>query len=222
MNICRTDEQLKKNIVDQLFWDDSIDASGVKVEVSNGKATLSGNVLKYSAKDAASSAAWLVNGIQDVDNRLQVQFPSNIPILTDEEIQRKAIEVLTWNADIHGLTISVSVTEGLVILDGTVASYWQRNKAKKLVSDILGVVDIINQLIVVPTELLTDQTVAENIQTALKNSPHIDGSAVKVSVKDGIVRLKGSVPTSHDRMQALIVVGNCRGVIDIINEIRVL
>jgi osmotically-inducible protein OsmY len=37
LKMIRTDEQLKKSIVDHLFWDDSIDASGVKVEVSNGK-----------------------------------------------------------------------------------------------------------------------------------------------------------------------------------------
>ena len=222
MNLNRTDEQLKKNIVDHLFWDDSIDASGVKVEVSNGKATLSGSVLTFGAKDAASSAAWLVNGIQDVENRLQVQLPADIPIRTDDEIQRNAAEVFTWNADLHGLAISVSVTQGVVTLGGTVASYWQRNKAETLVSDLLGVVNVINQLIVVPSELLTDQTIAKNIHTALKNSPHIDGSAIKVSVKDGIVLLKGSVPASHDRMQAFTVVGNCRGVKDIINEIRVL
>jgi osmotically-inducible protein OsmY len=77
-------------------------------------------------------------------------------------------------------------------------------------------------LIVIPTDLLTDQTIAENIQTALKNSPRIDGSAIKVSVTDGIVRLIGSVPTSLDRIQASIIVGNCRGVIDIINEIKAL
>jgi osmotically-inducible protein OsmY len=222
MNLSRTDEQLKKNIVDHLFWDDSIDASGVKVEVSNGKATLSGSVLTYSAKDAASSAAWLVNGIQDVENRLHVQIPANMPMRTDDEIQRNAAEVLVWNADLHGLAISVSVTKGVVTLGGTVASYWQRNKAETLVSDLLGVVNVINQLIVIPSELLTDQTIAEIIQTALKNSPRIDGSDIIVSVKDGVVRLKGSVPTSHDRMQALTVVGNCRGVKDISNEIKVL
>jgi osmotically-inducible protein OsmY len=222
MNMIRTDEQLKKSIVDHLFWDDSIDSSGVKVEVSNGKAILSGSVLTYSAKDAASSAAWLVNGIEDVENRLHVQYPSNFPILSDDEIERNATEVLAWNADIHGLAISVSVTEGVVTLDGTVASYWQRNKAEKLVSDLLRVVGVINQLIVIPTELLTDQAIAENIQTALKNSPQIDESGIKVSVMGGIVRLKGSVSTAHDRMQAYTVAGNCRGVIDIINEIRVL
>ncbi len=217
----RTDEHLKKNIVDHLFWDDSIDASGVKVEVSKGKAILSGSVLTYSAKDAVSVAAWLVNGIQDAENRLHVQFPSSFPILSDNEIERNATEVLSWNADIHGLAISVLVTEGVVTLDGTVASYWQRNRAEKLVSDLLGVVEVINQLIVIPTELLTDQAIAENVQTALENSPRVDGKDIRVSVNDGVVRLKGFVPNWHERMEAFNIVSNCRGLIDIINEIEV-
>jgi osmotically-inducible protein OsmY len=178
--------------------------------------------LTYSAKDTASSVAWLVNGIQDVENRLHVQFSSNISILSDDEIQRNATKVLAWNADIRGLAISVLVAGGVVTQDGTVASYWQRIKSENLVSDLLGVVDVINQITVVPTELLTDQTVAENIQTALKNSLNFDGRGIKISVKDGIVRLKGFVSTSHDRMQAYTVAGNCRGVIDIINEIKAL
>jgi osmotically-inducible protein OsmY len=156
-----------------------------------------------------------------VENSLHVQYPPSFPILSDDEIQRNATKALAWNADIHGLAISVSVTEGVVTLDGTVASYWQKNKAEKLVSDLLGVLDINNQLIVIPTELLTDQAIANNIQTALKNSPRLDGKNIKVSVRDGIVRLKGSVPNSRDRMQAYTVAGNCRGVIDIINETRI-
>ena len=217
----RTDEQLKKNIVDHLFWDDSIDASGIKVEVAEGKAALSGSVLTYSAKDAASAAAWLVKGIREVDNQLLVQFRADSPKLTDAEIQHNATEVLAWNGDIHGLAISVSVSQGVITLEGTVASYWQRNKAEKLVADLLGVVNVINQLIVVPTKLLSDQTIAENIQTALSNSPGVDGSEIKVSVHDGIVTLKGFVPSWHDRMQAFNVVSNCRGVVDIFNEIAV-
>jgi osmotically-inducible protein OsmY len=48
------------------------------------------------------------------------------------------------------------------------------------------------------------------------------GSAISVSVDEGVIILEASVSTTHDRMQVYIVVGNCRGVIDIINEIRVL
>ena len=217
----RTDEQLKKSIVDHLFWDDSIDASGIKVEVSEAKAIFSGSVLTHGAKDAASAAAWLVNGIQDVDNQLRVQFPPGFPSLTDEEIQHNATEVLAWNGDAHSLAISISVTNGGVTLEGTVATYWQRNKAERIVSDLLGVVDVVNKLMVVPTEFLTDQAIADNIQTAIKNSPLVDGKDIKVSVKEGTVTLLGFVESRFDRLQAYSVAANCRGVVDIFNEIDV-
>jgi osmotically-inducible protein OsmY len=217
----QTDEQLKKRIVDHLFWDDSIDASGVKVTVSQGKAVLSGNVLTYRAKDAASAAAWLVNGVEDVENHLKVQYLATSPILTDQEIQQNAMEVLTWNADVHGLDISTTVNLGVVTLEGTVASYWQRNKAESLIADLLGVMGIINHLVVVPTELLTDQAIAENVQTALKNSPRVHGKDIKVTVNEGVVNLKGFVPNLHERMEAFNIVSNCRGVIDIFNKLQI-
>jgi osmotically-inducible protein OsmY len=220
-NMIRTDEELKKNIVDHLFWDDSIDSSRIKVEVSDGRAILSGNVSTYSAKDTVSAAAWLVNGIRDVENQLRVQFPSGLPKLKDGEIQHNATEVLAWNGDVHGLSISVSVTQGVVTLEGTVASFWQRNKAESIVSELLGVVEVDNKLIVVPTEFLSDQIIAENVQTAIKNSPLVKGENIKLSVKDGEVSLLGTVDSWFDRLQAYSVAANCRGVIDVFNNIKI-
>jgi osmotically-inducible protein OsmY len=218
----RTDEQLKKSIVDHLFWDDSIDSSRVKIEVTNGKATLTGYVLTMRAKDGASSAAWLVNGISDVDNQLQVQFHADLPVLTNDEIQQNAVHSLAWNGDVHSLAISISVTAGVVNLEGIVPSYWQKDKAEKIVSDLLGVVDVNNDLIVVPTKFLTDKVIAENIHRAIKNSTKIDGQHIKVSVQEGTVSLKGSVNNGQDRIQAITICANCRGVVDIINKLKVL
>jgi osmotically-inducible protein OsmY len=218
----QTDEQFKKQIVDHLFWDDSIDASGVKVTVSEGQAVLTGSVLTYRAKDAASTAAWLVNGIQEVENHLEVQSQVDAPILTDQEIEQNVTEVLTWNADIHGLGISAMVKQGIVTLEGTVGSYWQRKKAENLVGDLLGVIGINNHLVVVPTELLTDQAIAENVQTALKNSPRVDARDIKITTNEGVVSLRGFVPNWYERLEAFNIVSNCRGVIDILNELQVL
>jgi osmotically-inducible protein OsmY len=217
----RTDEELKKTIVDHLFWDDSIDASGVKVEVSNGKAFLTGKVLTYRAKDAAAAAAWMASGVQSVDNQLHVEFPAGYPSLTDDQIQHNAIGALAWNSDLHGSAIDVSVSHGTVILEGTVASYWLRKKAESIVSDLLGVVDVVNKLVVVPTEFLNDQTIAKNVQTAIRNSPFVKGENIKVSVKDGSVTLLGSVNARFDRLQAYAVAANCGGVIEILNKIEV-
>jgi osmotically-inducible protein OsmY len=217
----RTDEQLKKSVVDHLFWDDSIDASRIKVQVSDCKAVLSGSVLTHNAKDSASATAWLVRGIQEVENLLRVRFPPGLPVLTDDEIQGNATHVLAWNGDVYGLAISVSVKNGVITMEGNVATYWQRNKIERIISDLLGVVDVINKLIVVPTEYLTDQAIAENIQTALKNTSSLSKTNIKVAVNEGKVTLIGSVATWRDNMDILATTANCRGVIAVCNEIKI-
>ena|GEM_PF-2507161 len=43
-----------------------MDASNVKAEVSDGKVELTGNVSSYSARNAAVTAAWGINGVKKV------------------------------------------------------------------------------------------------------------------------------------------------------------
>lgn len=216
----RTDEELKKSIVDHLFWNDSIDSSSIKVDVTGGKAVLSGSVLTYSAKDAASADAWLVNGVRAVENHLKVQFPSDFPTLTDDQKQSHASNVLAWNGDIHNLTISVSVTGGVVTLEGTIPSYWQRTKAETIISDLLGVVNVVPKLIVIPTEYLTDQAIMANIKTAIANRTVLQDQDIQVSAENGTVILRGTASTQHDRKNVYTAVANCRGINNIINEIE--
>jgi osmotically-inducible protein OsmY len=217
----RTDEELKKSVVDHLFWDDSIDASGIKVEVRNAKAILSGSVPTYAAKDEASGAAWLVRGIEAVENRLEVRFPPGTVSLADEQILHNARNVLAWNNNIHSQSVQLTVENGVVTLAGKMPTYWQRNKAEELVSNLIGVVDVINNIIVVPAERLTDQDIAENIQTALENKPPLEMYNLRVSVVDGEVTLKGSVPTWRDRIDAFTTAMLARGVTNVENEIEV-
>ena len=54
----RTDQAIKRDLIDELYWDHRVDASDVKAEVVNGKVTLTGNVPSYSARSAAATAAW--------------------------------------------------------------------------------------------------------------------------------------------------------------------
>ena len=217
----RTDEELKKGVVDHLFWDNSIDASGIKVEVFKRKAILTGSVVSFNSKIAAAAVTWLVPGIKDVENHLSVQFPAGVTSLTDDNIQQNAKQILSSNSDVHDLAISISAKQGVVTLDGTVATYWQRNKAEKLVSDLRGVLDVINNINVVPTRLLDDHQITENIEAALENSPLVNEDKIAISVTDGKVTLAGSTTSWHNRLQVYSLVANCRGVIDIQNNINV-
>ena len=54
----QTSEEIKKDVVDQLYWDNRIDASSVTVEVDGGRVKLKGTAPTYTAKEAARMDAW--------------------------------------------------------------------------------------------------------------------------------------------------------------------
>lgn len=66
------DEEIKKNIVDQIYSNSKVSAADVKVEVSGGQVKLTGTVPTLSAKAAASDSVWLVSGVRFVENDLKV------------------------------------------------------------------------------------------------------------------------------------------------------
>ena len=46
----RTDEQIRKDIIEQLQWDSRINSTNINVEVNQHVVTLSGNVNSYMQK----------------------------------------------------------------------------------------------------------------------------------------------------------------------------
>ncbi|MFO7783893.1 MAG: BON domain-containing protein [Thermodesulfobacteriota bacterium] len=67
--MARTDERIKKDVVDELYWDDRVNASEVYVEVSNGTVTLRGEVPTYFSKTAAHDDALEILGVVSVRNQ---------------------------------------------------------------------------------------------------------------------------------------------------------
>jgi osmotically-inducible protein OsmY len=52
-----------------------IDSEQVKVEATDGKVVLKGNVRNWAEKKAAEDAAWLAAGVTDVRNELKIDWP---------------------------------------------------------------------------------------------------------------------------------------------------
>lgn len=91
----RTDEQIKKDMVDELYWDYRVDASNVKAEVSAGEVTLTGTVPNYAARNAAAADAWGIDGVKGLTNLLTVRFPPTFTVPTDAEIKESADRLLS-------------------------------------------------------------------------------------------------------------------------------
>ncbi len=221
MRIVRTDEDIKKYIVDELYWDDRVDASDVMVEVEGGKAVLSGTVPSYAARRVAENTAAGIKGVRAVESRLQVKLPPTRDKITDVEIDANVRSTLGWLSDIDSSNIAVAVEQGVVELTGSVGRYWERLEVEEMVARIGGVVDVENHLAVVPTRDVWDQVLAEGIVTSLERSAGVDSDAITVEVVDGRVLLSGTVPDGSARRRAEEVVFRTSGVKEIDNGLAV-
>jgi osmotically-inducible protein OsmY len=126
-------------------------------------------------------------------NRVKVVYPyehGNPPVGI---IKETAENVLQANSDIDKTKIQVSVDSGIVTLRGTVQWYWQLQRAEELLANIIGVVDISNELIVVPSENITDEKIAEQIVDELADSDLVNLDQLLIKVEKGIVFLSGTV-----------------------------
>lgn len=215
----RSDEVIKRDIIDEMYWDHRIDSSDVNIEVNDGEVILTGTVPSYTARTAAVNDSWMIDGVTRVTNLLTVKFPESFTIPSDEEIKTNADRALAWNPDVYSLDIIVDVTDGIVRLEGTVDSYWKRWKSEDLVSDLKGVIDVENHLSVVPTDDFLDKEIAQDIEAALERNSYVDAEKVTVKVNDGEVILTGTVPTYYAQNKAYSAAAFTPGVKDIENEV---
>lgn len=213
-------EQIKKDIVDKLYWDGRVDAADIKIDIREGQVKIYGSVPNYTAKQAAWEDAWITPGVKDVNDQIVVKYPTNLPIPKDEEIRTNVISVLSLNSSIDSEDIDVEVTDGKVVLEGMVDSYWQKIKAEDLVFDIIGVTHVLNKLSVVPNGNFLDKDIAEDIVNIYDKSVQVESEQISVKVEDGIVTLTGTVPNWSIKRTAVNLARFTPGVRDVVDYIR--
>jgi osmotically-inducible protein OsmY len=175
--MARTDELIKKDIIDQLVRDNRVDASKITIEVNKGDVTLSGEVPTYFARSAAYEDVRNLMGVMDVKNELKVSYPSAISMPPDIEIRTSIGNRLSANPDIDLRDMEVVVDAGHVTLKGTVDAYWKKIHAEELVAAEPGVVLIENLLAVVPTGDFLDRAIADDIVDSLECNEYVSVGA---------------------------------------------
>ncbi len=218
----RTDEQIKKEIVDQLYWDGRIDASDVKVEVTEGVVSLTGTVTDYTAFRAADDDAWDIPGILRLDNRLIVQYPAEVRIPEDEKIVSHIENMFWWNPSLDESKITITSENGRVKLEGSVDAYWKKLKAEEIAYSAFGVVDVTDELVVVPAEDIVDEVIGEELAAALERNIYVDVDAINVKVENGKVTLSGTVENTLAFRSAVDTARHTPGVKGVINNLRLI
>lgn len=130
--------------VEVLQAPDSSDGQ-ILYEVDDGIVTLNGNVPSLSSKRLAGVLAWWVPGSRDVINGIAVEPPEqDAPVQLEEAVRI----VLEKDPFVDATQIRVGVRHHVVHLTGAVTSEGARVMAERDAWYVLGVDDVINDIVV--------------------------------------------------------------------------
>ena len=119
----------------------------IDIEVRSGVITLNGQVPGLNSQRLAGVMAWWVPGVRDVINGLVVEPPEEDAPIRIEEAVHTALE---RNPYVEAAQVRVGVRRREVRLTGFVASEGLRDMAEQDTWCVLGVDNVINEIVVRP------------------------------------------------------------------------
>jgi osmotically-inducible protein OsmY len=191
-----TDQGLKQTVLDELKWEPSVNAAHIGVTARDGVVTLTGHVDSYAEKWAAERSAARVYGVKAMAEELKVQYPSDMG-QSDDEIAKRALNVLSWDLFVPNNQVQVKVEKGWVTLSGTLEWYFQKHNAEADVRKLAGVMGITNE-IKLKTSVQTSD-VKKQIKDALDRSARIESEGITVTADGGKVTLRGKIDSYSQR-----------------------
>src|SRR6266852_2689956 len=147
----RNNAELQRDVLDELLWDPSINATHVQVAGNDGGVTLNGSIGSYTEMHAAERDARRVRGVFSVVNHLEVRLPPAYE-RTDADLvgtaKTQIEKALVRNAETDASNIRVDAQDGSVTLRGNVHSWAERDEAGWAAWAAPGVREVHNDLAV--------------------------------------------------------------------------
>lgn len=213
------DKMLRQRVIDQLDFDPSIDSAAIGVTVNSGVVTLSGHVPNYMQKIQAEKVAKSIKGVRAIAQDIEVRLTGLDP-LPDDEIAKRCLAALGFDASLTADLIQVKVSKGWVTLTGEVEWQFQRNAAEADVRKLRGVTGITNSIALRARPVTAD--IKQRIRDALSRDASVDANAISVKVLGDQVTLEGSVDCLRDRDLVERAAWSAPGVLEVRDNLHVM
>ena len=214
----RSDNDIRRDVEDELRWDPDIDATDIAVSVHNGVVTLSGFVRSYMQKYQAEADVKRVAGVVAVANDVEIRLPE-IDERPDPEIARDAIARIKSELPYAWERIRVVVKNGWLTLEGEVEWNYQRERAEEAVRRVRGIKGVTNSIEVKPRA--APMEIRRKIEEALRRAAELDANRITVETNGGEVILRGAVRSWAERQEAERAAWLAPGVTKVDNRIIV-
>jgi osmotically-inducible protein OsmY len=204
------------------------------IAVEDGRARLEGRVESAVQKELAEQVALSVEGIEAVDNRIEVDAataegepPGLVQRLEDASLAATVKSKLLWNSNTRGLDIQVKSQNGAITLSGHAQTPAAKELAGQLAGNTDGVREVFNHLSISTAdssasqievaaeearEAISDGWITSKVKASFVYSRNLDALNIAVSTEDGFVSLRGSVLSSAEKRLAVDIARNIRGV----------
>jgi osmotically-inducible protein OsmY len=191
------DKELRNSVIDELEFEPSIDATNIGGAAENSVVTLTEHVSSCWQKSAAERAVWRVKDVKAIAEEIEVRFSTDKK-RADDQIARRAVNLLDWDASVPDGAIRVKVLDGWVHLEGEVNWQFQRQAAEADVRKLSGVVGVTNNITLKQTVQTLD--VRKRIEDALKRHAEVEATNISINVLgNGAVKLEGKVDSWDER-----------------------
>ena len=221
----KTDIEILNAVKDAFRHDPRVNSFNIDVSVLSGNITLTGKVDNLKAKRAAEQDANNVVGVMRVKNYLKVR-PVFIP--NDKVLEANVNSSFKHNPIVQKWEIDVTATNGVIYLNGSVDSYYEKATIEDLASKTKGVIAVENNIILydnndsyyydyydwnnyyppyhidVVYSFGSDARLKRNIIDEMWWSPYVNEDQIAITITNGKVVLTGTVDTEREKMFAEI------------------
>ena len=215
----RSDSILQDQVMAELHWDSSINATDIGVSAHEGAVTLSGHVASYPQRLAAEKAAQRTRGVVAVANELEVHLPDSWQ-RDDTDIAEALARGLTASTLIAPGSVTATVTNAWVTLQGTVMWAYHRAAAERIARHVIGVVGVSNAIKL--TARPTGHDVDKAIRAALHRRADVDARAIHVEVLGNVAALTGRVSSLGEERAAKLAASAAPGIERVTSHLTVI
>ncbi|MFO8184807.1 MAG: BON domain-containing protein [Candidatus Aegiribacteria sp.] len=221
------DSEIEDAVFASYLYDPRVNALLIDIKAEDGMVTLEGTVQDLRTRRTAALNARNVTGVREVENLIRVR-PEIRP---DREIRDDLAYALAQDPYVEKFQIDITVEDGLVYLDGSVDTHYEKARADDIASRQPGVTEVVNRLTADAPDVivqqpyardwylydfswydpstvnaepdLTDTQIEQRIEERLFWSPFIDGGDISVEVNGGVATLTGTVDTWSQREEVV-------------------
>jgi hyperosmotically inducible protein len=203
----------------------------VKAHADNGVVTLTGRVEDRDQKALAEDTVRNLPGVVSVVDKIRVE--SEPAEHSDAWIALKIRSSLLFHANVSAADTKVDVSNGTVVLTGTVANAAQKDLTEAYAKDIDGVQSVNNELMIKentsdsPSTVssarvdMDDASITSEVKYALLSHRSTSALKTKVTTKDGVVMISGDASSDAEKDLVSKMASSIRGVRSVDNDMVV-